>query len=259
MVTVIAVVAAKGGVGKSTVAANLGVALCQTGRAVLAVDLDPQNALHLHLGGDPEDIAGLSRASVGGESWRDACKRSASGIYVLPFGLVNEPDLQALERQLAADPNWLSSHLQSLGLSNDALVILDTPPGPSEYLRQALGVANLVISVLLADAASYATLPMIENMIQRYCGDRPGYLGHVCVINQADGARRLSRDAVHLIRGALGERVIGVVHQDQSVSESLACGRTVIEQDPHSLGRVDLMRCADWVLHRLQAEEGVVR
>ncbi|HEY0297555.1 MAG TPA: cellulose synthase operon protein YhjQ/BcsQ, partial [Bordetella sp.] len=210
-------------------------------------------------GGNPEDIAGLSRASVAGTPWRDACKRSASGIYVLPFGQVNEVDLQALERQIAVRPDWLSSHLESLGLSNDALVILDTPPGPSEYLRQALGVADLVISVLLADAASYATLPMIEQMIQRYSGNRPGSLGHVCVINQVDAARRLSRDSVNLIRGALGDRVIGVVHQDQSVSESLACGHTVVEHDATSLGRADLMQCADWVLRRLRAKEEVTQ
>ncbi|WP_019937778.1 cellulose biosynthesis protein BcsQ [Bordetella sp. FB-8] len=252
MVTVIAVVAAKGGVGKSTIAANLGTALCQTGRAILSIDLDPQNALHLHLGGNPEDIHGLSRASVGGTPWRNACVRSVSGVYVLPFGQVNDTDLQTLERQIASDPNWLSNHLRSLNLNSDTVVILDTPPGSSEYLRQALGAADLVISVLLADAASYPTLPMIENMIQRYSGARPGRLGHVCIVNQVDAARLLSKDSVHLIQSALGDRVIGVVHEDQAVSESLARGRTVVEADPYSLGRKDLMQCADWILRRLK-------
>ena len=63
---VVAIVSAKGGVGKSTIAANLAVALNRHARTVLAVDLDPQNALHLHLGGKPQDIGGLSRASVAG-------------------------------------------------------------------------------------------------------------------------------------------------------------------------------------------------
>jgi cellulose synthase operon protein YhjQ len=251
MVTVVAIVASKGGVGKSTVAANLIVALQKAGRAVLGVDLDPQNALHLHLGGNPEDIGGLARASVANTPWRDAVSSFAPGLYVLPFGQVNETDLQTLERQIAGDPHWLAEHIDGMGLSDEALVILDTPPGPSDYLRQALSVANLVIAVMLADAASYAALPMIEGLIHQYCDGRPDYIGGGYLINQVDGAHRLSKDAVQVVRGALGEGVIGVVHEDQAVSEALANGRTVIETDPHSQARADLIACADWVRQRL--------
>ena len=48
---VIAVVSAKGGVGKTTISANLAAAIALTGRPVLVVDLDPQNAMQWHLGG----------------------------------------------------------------------------------------------------------------------------------------------------------------------------------------------------------------
>ena len=46
---VISVVSAKGGVGKTTLSACLAMGLAAS-RDVLAVDLDPQNALKLHLG-----------------------------------------------------------------------------------------------------------------------------------------------------------------------------------------------------------------
>ena len=45
---VFSVVSAKGGVGKTTITANMAMALAG-GRNVVAVDLDPQNALRLHL------------------------------------------------------------------------------------------------------------------------------------------------------------------------------------------------------------------
>jgi len=53
----IAVINQKGGVGKTTTVANLGVALSRLGRKVLLIDLDPQSHLTLHLGIEPADVA----------------------------------------------------------------------------------------------------------------------------------------------------------------------------------------------------------
>ncbi len=50
----ITVINQKGGVGKTTTTANLGVALARRGRRVLLVDLDPQAHLTIHLGVEPE-------------------------------------------------------------------------------------------------------------------------------------------------------------------------------------------------------------
>ena len=48
----IAIINQKGGVGKTTTAANLGSALARLGRRVVLVDLDAQANLSLHLGTD---------------------------------------------------------------------------------------------------------------------------------------------------------------------------------------------------------------
>ena len=52
----IVVINQKGGVGKTTTAANLGAALARLGKRVLMIDLDPQAHLSLTLGIDPDRI-----------------------------------------------------------------------------------------------------------------------------------------------------------------------------------------------------------
>ncbi|MGE4336155.1 MAG: cellulose biosynthesis protein BcsQ [Pigmentiphaga sp.] len=249
---VVAIVSAKGGVGKTTVCANLAVALARRERQVLAIDLDPQNALRHHFGLDPSGLAGLSRATLGESDLLSVCQPTESGVIVLPYGMVNETDRQIFETVLAKEPSWLSRHLAGLGLDDDAIIVLDTPPGPSIYLRQALTAANLVVVITLADAASYATLPMIEGLIETYCVGRPGFIDHAFLINQVNRSRQLAKDVVLSMQASLGDRVVSLVHQDQAVGEALAYNQSVLDYDPYCQGTSDFQHTADWVLDSLR-------
>lgn len=250
---VIAIVSAKGGVGKTTLTANLATALQREGVAtLLVVDMDPQNALGLHFGADPRSLAGVSRASLAGEDWGSVCVQSPSGVHVLPYGVVNESDRVAFERHLDAHPNWLVQQLQGLELPEDAVVLIDTPPGPSVYMQQALSAAQVVVVVSLPDAASYAALALMQRLVHTYCTPRPDFSETLYVLNQVDGARQLSKDITRVMQDNLGERLVGVVHEDQAVREALAYDQSVLEYDPQGQAADDLRKCARVLAQRLR-------
>ncbi|QHI98928.1 cellulose synthase operon protein YhjQ [Xylophilus rhododendri] len=250
---VLAIASAKGGVGKTTVAANLASAMSHAGQPVLVADLDPQNALRLHFGLDPEGIDGMSRATLAGAPWRASCERSDRGVAVMSYGVLNEDDRALFEEHLAAHPDWLQAHLASLGMVRHAIVLLDTPPGPSVYLRQALAAADMALLVNLPDAASYASLPMMEGLIDSYTTHNPRFGGHMHLINQGDATRRLSADVAQVMRGQFGDRYVGLVHRDQVVAEALAYDQSVFDYAIDSQAAADLTEIARTVLTRLAA------
>ena len=256
-IRVVAVVSAKGGVGKSTLAANLAAALQRTGRPLLALDLDPQNALYHHfqpLDGQQVSTAGIAQLE---QDWHDQGVPSSDGVVVLPYGQVSEQQRRAFESRLHDDPQWLAQHLSDLQLAEGALVIIDTPPGPSIYLQQALSVANVALVVSLADAASYTTLPMIDNLIETYTAERQDFFGAAYLINRVDHSRQLSRDITKIMQGLLEQKVLGLVHRDQSITEALAYNRNVLSYDPNGRGAHDILECAQALIQRLVSEARV--
>jgi cellulose synthase operon protein YhjQ len=251
---VIAVVSAKGGVGKTTLAANLASVLAARGRRVIAIDLDPQNALRLHFGVALDSIDGLSRATLSGDSWQTVMMDGADGVTVLPYGAVVEEDRRRFEAHLDRDPSWFAQTLASLGFEPSDIVIIDTPPGSSTYTRSALTAATFALNVVLADAASYAAIPQMERMLDAYASPRPDFAGEGYVVNQVDQSRQLSKDVLKVLRQLLGAKLFsGVIHQDEGVSESLACDTTVIHYDPLSQAAADLRACGDWLLASIDA------
>jgi cellulose synthase operon protein YhjQ len=125
--------------------------------------------------------------------------------------------------------------------------VVDTPPGPSLYQQQALRASNFTLVVIHADAASYATITSMENILQRYCAGRDGFAGSAYLLNSVSSASALSRDVVRVVRSDLGDRVIPVViHQDESVREAMAFDQPVLVYAPHGEATRDIRHVISW-------------
>lgn len=248
---ILSVVSAKGGVGKTTVTANMAMALSE-GRNVVSVDLDPQNALRLHLGVSVEEIDGVGRSTLEGRDWKTCLFRGGAGPYILPYGNLNEVDRDAFEVHLSSNPDWLVSGLSTLGLGPQDLVVIDTPPGPSLYQQQALRAAHFVLVVIHADPASYATLPAMESILNKYCAGRANFFGSAYLINNVPSGSALARDVVRVVRSDLGDRMVpNVVHQDEAVKEALAFDQLVLQYAPHSEAANDIAQTAAWLAQQM--------
>lgn len=241
----IAFVSGKGGVGKSTLAVNVAVALALRGKRVLLIDLDPQNSQRLHLGMDPDEIAGLTREGIAQTSIFD----SPFGIQFIPFGRVSETELEEFEAEIKKLPNWVADGIAALDTQAFDYVVLDTPPGPTVYLKQALAAANRALVVVLADAASYATIPKTYSLIEEYTTGRTDFFGANLLINQMPVQNKLA----HQVRSALfahyAEQLVPVaVHKDPHVAQALGFERPVLQYEPACKASLDIQDVADWLL-----------
>ena len=242
---VIAFISGKGGVGKSTLAANIAVALVQRKKRVLLIDLDPQNAQRLHLGMDPDEIAGLVREGISPASIFD----SPFEVKFIPFGRVSEAELEDFEAELKRHPNWVVNGIDTLHEGAFDFIILDTPPGPNVYLQQALMAAHRAMVILLADAASYASIPKITALVEHYTAERTDFLGMSLLLNQMPTHGKLG----HQVRSALfadhGAQMVPVaIHKDVQVSQAVAFERPVLQYEPGCKASLDIQYVADWLL-----------
>lgn len=187
-VKIVALLNEKGGVGKTTSAATLAHAFARRGRAVLAVDLDPQANLTAWLG-NISPRATIANALTDYRSTNDAIGSSTATGVALLYGSREAAD--AADELRSSSPAPATALRRALRATDGRYdyVLLDCPPGvgvlsvnalvaaseimvPVDSQAMALsGLAQLLKTLdELADAEILSQRPQINVFITRYDG-----------------------------------------------------------------------------------------
>ncbi|MBB4084557.1 ParA family protein [Sphingomonas carotinifaciens] len=181
----IAIYSLKGGVGKTSMAANLAWCAASQGRRTLLWDLDPQAAATWLLGGPAKGDRAQAIFS------RDIAPAKLIRTTDTPqLDLIGADASLRLLDQLFHDlskKNRLGKLLDGLG--DYDRIILDCPPGLTETTEQVLRAADLVVVPVVPSALAQRALEVVDGHVR---GRVPLLPVHVMV----DRRRRLHADAV---------------------------------------------------------------
>ncbi|CAM8636181.1 Mrp ATPases involved in chromosome partitioning [Oxalobacteraceae bacterium] len=225
---IIAVASGKGGVGKSTTAANLALALAAEGANVGLLDADiygPSQPLMMGVSGKPDSKDGKTMEPL-----------EAHGLQIASIGFMIDPDQPMVWR----GPMVTQALQQLLELTNwrdlDYLVV-DMPPGTGDIqltLSQKVPVTGAVIvttpqDIALLDArkglkmfekVGIPILGIIENMSVHICSQ----CGHAEAIFGEGGGAKMCAD--------FGVPFLGALPLTMSIREQADSGRPTVVADP---------------------------
>jgi ATP-binding protein involved in chromosome partitioning len=225
---IIAVASGKGGVGKSTTATNLALALAAEGATVGILDADiygPSQPMMMGISGRPESLDGKTMEPL--ENY---------GIQVSSIGFMIDPDqpmvwrgpmvTQALQ-QLLEQTNWRDLDY----------LIIDMPPGTGDIqltLSQKVPVTGAVIvttpqDIALLDArkglkmfekVDIPILGIVENMSTHICSN----CGHAEPIFGSGGGEKMCAE--------YGVPFLGALPLTMSIREQADSGKPTVVADP---------------------------
>ena len=195
---IIAVASGKGGVGKSTTAVNLALALSAEGASVGLLDADiygPSVPMMMGINGKPESVDGKNMEPMQGH-----------GLQVMSIGFLVEPDQAMIWRGPMAT-QALDQLLRQTAWKDLDYLIVDMPPGTGDIqltLSQRVPLTGAVIvttpqDIALLDArkgikmfekVGVPILGIVENMAVHVCTN----CGHIEHIFGEDGGKKMAAE-----------------------------------------------------------------
>jgi chromosome partitioning protein len=257
----VAIANQKGGVGKTTTAINLAVALVLTDHAspnlpILLVDLDPQgNATSgltppAELGGIKASGKTIYEAIVGEIGVTDALRRIRESIVLLP----SSSDLVGAEVELAAvegRERRLREILAPLR-AQYSFILIDTPPSLGLLTLNAMVAADAILVPMQCEYYALEGLSALLGTISRVRKVlNPMLQVDGIVLTMFDSRNRLSHEIARDVNRHFPDKLLqSVIPRNVRLSESPSHGLSVIEYDSKSAGAEAYRALAEEVVQR---------
>lgn len=168
--------------GKSSVAANLALALAKNGRKVVLVDAD-FNKPAVFKTFDLDGSKSLNKAIEGTSSWRSQVVSDRSGLDLLPCSQ------DSLKSEILTNSKKLDEIMKELREEYD-FVIVDTCP--AYLLNEPMAMNELVDATLFIVRQDYATSDVINETVKRLTYVKDNVLGIVFRNVVSEGNKRTS-------------------------------------------------------------------
>jgi len=237
---IVAIANQKGGVGKTTTAVNLGVALAEKKLRVLLIDLDPQANATSALGMHEVEGESIYESLLGGASIANKILPTRlDQLFIIPADL----DLAGAEVEIARMPDHLTRLARTLSTfrSDETfnLVLLDCPPSLGILMTNALAAADEILTPIQCEYFALEGLVKIVRVVEQVrdsgANDQVEIGG--IVMTMFDSRTNLSEQVVNEVRQHFGERVYRtVIPRTVRLSEAPSFGKSILEYDPSGVG-----------------------
>ena len=241
----IAIANQKGGVGKTTTTANLGIGLARQGKSVLLIDCDAQGSLTESLGYSPPESLSVTLSSLMGKVMADEPFNKLDGILQHPEGVSLLPSNIELSGMEVTLVNTMSRELVLREYINEVkssydYVLIDCTPSLGMLTINALAAAD---SVIIPVQAQYLPLKGLEQLIKTIGKVKrqinPNLQIEGILMTMVDTRTNFAKDIVALLRENYGGkvRVFGSeIPLSIRAAEISAEGKSIYAHDPEGKG-----------------------
>lgn len=228
----IAVAAGKGGVGKSTVAANLAVSLALEGARVGLLDADIYGPNQPQMMG----IKGYEPLVDAGNKIDPAV---AHGVKVMSMGFLMDPDAAVIWRGPMLH-GAISQFLKDVKWGELDYLVLDLPPGTGDVqltLCQTVPIAGSIIvttpqSIALSDVRK--AVAMFKKLNVPILGAVENMSGFVCP-HCSKESKIFSEGSAKTLKSSYGIELLGAIPLDPKVCDASETGTPIVLSAPDSI------------------------
>ena len=241
----------KGGVAKTTSAANIGARMADLGYRVMLIDLDAQANLSSVFLRKPANWYIHKAFLSPKEMPRPTLVRE--NLYLMPASLemlyVEKRIISEMERE-----KILTKFLSKLVALNrfDAFII-DCPPYLGEVTKNALVAAQVVIVPITAEAFPLQGFRILEEEIDAVRqGPNPNAHIDKILINRYNKMAGINKDVAAYMEKNYADKLFKTkVRTNLKISEAQAHHQSIFEHDPKSNGAIDYAAVTDELLEFL--------